>query len=185
MSKHCVIINLMGGPGVGKSILASEIWAKLKRMGITSEVSWEYIKTKLREKAEKAIANQIYLFGKQQFLLFTLKDEVDVIVTDAPLLLFAYYDKTKCKFLKDIVVNEYNKYDNLLYLIERDPAVIYETEGRYQDLTEAKIVDTEMKQMLLDNNIEFKSLTGIGESSLETILIDVLQKLNRNYEIKR
>lgn len=180
MGKQCVIVNLMGGPGVGKSILASEIWSKLKRMGITSEVSWEYIKRKLREKAEKAVANQIYLFGKQQFLLFTLKDEVDVIVTDAPLLLFTYYDKTKCKFLKDIVINEYSKYNNILYFIERDLKAVYETEGRYQNLEEAKIVDAEMKQMLLDNNIEFKTLTGIGPSSLDTVMEDILEKLKAN-----
>lgn len=184
MSKKCIIVNLMGGPGVGKSILASEVWSKLKRMGVTSEVSWEYIKRKLREKAEKAVANQIYLFGKQQFLLFTLKDEVDVIVTDAPLLLFTYYDKTKCKFLKDIVINEYNKYNNLMYFIDRDLTAVYETEGRYQNLEEAKIVDAEMKQMLFDNNIEFKALTGIGEATLDTIMSDILKKINENNEIK-
>lgn len=184
MAKQCIIVNLMGGPGVGKSILASEIWAKLKRMGITSEVSWEYIKRKLREKAEKAVANQIYLFGKQQFLLFSLKDEVDVIVTDAPLLLFTYYDKTKCEFLKNIVINEYNKYNNLLYFIDRDLSAIYETEGRYQNLVEAKIVDTEMKQMLLDNNIEFKTLTGIGQTTLDKILQDIMDKIKIQNEAK-
>ena len=56
-----IVINVLGGPGVGKSILTSEIFAALKRDFISCEISHEYIKKKIREKALKAIESQIYL----------------------------------------------------------------------------------------------------------------------------
>jgi nicotinamide riboside kinase len=172
-NKECLVVNIIGGPGTGKSILASEVFSKLKRDGVTCDVAWEYIKRKLREKALKVVQSQLYLFGKQQFQLFTMKDEVEVVITDAPLLLFSYYDKTRCPYLRDMVINEYNKYNNLLYFIERDLSVEYETEGRYQDLEGAKEVDIELRKFLDDNNIQYKLIKGIGSNSLETITNDI------------
>jgi len=175
---ECVVVNIIGGPGTGKSILASEVFAKVKREGITCDVSWEYIKRKLREKALKVVQSQIYIFGKQQFQLFTMKDEVKVVITDAPFILGPYYDTSKCPYLKALVLHEYNKYNNLLYLIERDLTVPYETEGRYQDSVGAKLVDIGLKTFLDDNNIPYKVLKGIGPDSLETILQDIKKEIN-------
>ena len=178
-NKECLVVNIIGGPGTGKSILASEVFSKLKRDGVTCDVAWEYIKRKLREKALKVVQSQLYLFGKQQFQLFTMKDEVEVVITDAPLLLLSYYDKTRCAYLRDMVINEYNKYNNLLYFIERDLSVEYETEGRYQDLEGAKEVDIELRKFLDDNNIQYKLIKGIGSNSLETITNDIKNKLTQ------
>jgi nicotinamide riboside kinase len=136
--KETIVINLIGGPGVGKSILTSDVFSALKREGITCDIAHEYIKKKLREKALKAVESQIYIFAKQQFQLFTLKDEVDVIVTDSPIILSAVYDKSKCQELRHLIIKEFNKYHNLNYLLVRDEDVEYEQEGRYQDLNGAK-----------------------------------------------
>lgn len=177
--KDCVVVNLIGGPGTGKSILAANIFSSVKLQGITCDVSWEYIKRKIREKAHKVTLSQIYLFGKQQFQLFTLKDEVDVVVTDSPLLLNPIYDTEECPLLKALVLQEYNKYNNLLYFIERDLSIEYETEGRYQDLIGAKLVDEKVKKFLRDNKIPYKSITGIGPDSLEIIIDDIDRQLNK------
>jgi nicotinamide riboside kinase len=174
-----IVVNIIGGPGTGKSILSADIFSELKRRGITCDVSWEYIKRKIRERAVKVVESQIYLFGKQQFQLFTMKDEVDVVITDSPLLLNSVYDKSSCNELKNLVLKEYNKYDNLLYLIERDMSVEYETEGRYQDLDGAKKIDNKVKKFLADNNIEYKIIHGIGCDSIEVVVNDVLNKLKK------
>jgi len=172
-SKQCVVVNIIGGPGTGKSILSAELFAKVKRSGITCDVSWEYIKRKLREKAMKVVQSQIYMFGKQQFQLFTMKDEVDVIITDSPLLLNCVYDQSQCPQLRALVLKEYAKYNNLLYFIERDTSVNYETEGRYQDLEGAKEVDTKLKKFLDDNQIPYKVINGIGPENLELIFNEI------------
>lgn len=177
----CIIVNILGGPGVGKSILTSDIFAELKRRFISAEISPEYIKKKLREGALKAVESQIYIFGKQQYQIFSMKDEVDVIVTDSPFIFCSIYDKTKNKELESLIMTEFNKYDNLNYLILRDKDVPYEQEGRYQDYDGASEVDREMKNFLLKHKIEHKTVYGIGEDVKKNIINEIVEKLyNKN-----
>jgi len=176
--EQCIVVNLIGGPGVGKSILTSEVFVELKRKFISAEISPEYIKKKLREGSMKAVQSQIYIFGKQQYQLFTMKDEVDVIVTDSPFVLSSIYDTSGCDELRTIIMKEFNKYDNMTYFIERDTTVAYEQEGRYQDIDGAKEVDNNVKDFLKSNNIDFTSVNGIGKESLDFIINDVIKKLD-------
>jgi len=175
---NAIVVNIIGGPGVGKSILTAEIFSELKRRFISAEISPEYIKKKLREKSEKAVQSQIYIFGKQQYQLFTMKDEVDVIVTDSPFIFCSIYDKTKNKELKNLILHEYNKYDNLNYFIVRDKEVPYEQEGRYQDSDGAREVDIEISEFLFENNIEYKAVPGIGETTKNYIVDEIMKKLD-------
>ncbi len=180
--KQALIVNIIGGPGVGKSIIASDLFSALKRRFISSDISHEYIKKKLRERALKAVESQIYIFAKQQFQLYSMKDEVDVIITDSPLLLCAVYDKTKCPLLKGLILKEYNKYDNLNYLLLRNQDVPYEQEGRYQDAEGAKKVDIQMIEFLNNEGVEYKSVFGIGDDTLNIIVNDIKLKLGLNSE---
>ena len=179
-NNEAIIVNLISGPGTGKSILTTEIFAQLKRHFIKCEISSEYYKKKLREEAAKVIQNQIYVFGKQQFQLFTLKDKVDVIVTDSPIIFSAIYNEPQCSELNALILKEFHKYNNLNYYIERDPSVPYEQEGRYQDEAGAKLVDDKVKIFLDENKIHYKTLVGIGKSSLDTVIYDVINKLKEN-----
>lgn len=178
-AKKAIVINIIGGPGTGKSIITADVFAALKRKYISCEISAEYIKKKLREQALKAVQSQIYIFAKQQFQLFTLKDDVEVTVTDSPIILSAIYDRTKCEHLKALILKEHRKYKNMNYYIERDPKAEYEQEGRYQDLEGAKKVDDDVKKFLKKNKIKHKVLYGIGKDSLDTIVNDVLKKLRK------
>jgi len=173
-----IVVNLIGGPGVGKSILTSEIFSELKRRFVSAEISPEYIKKKLREGAMKAVESQIYIFGKQQYQLFTMKDEVDVIVTDSPFIFCSIYDKTKNEELKNLVMSEYNKYNNMNYFILRDKEVPYEQEGRYQDSEGAKEVDREISEFLIENDIEFTGVSGIGVDVKNFIVDEIMKKIN-------
>lgn len=174
---ECIIVNILGGPGVGKSILTSEIFAELKKRFVSAEISPEYIKKKLREGAIKAVESQIYIFGKQQYQLFSMKDEVDVIVTDSPFIFCSIYDRTKNEELKNLIMTEFNKYDNLNFLILRDTSVPYEQEGRYQDSAGAKKVDKEMLEFLVKNNIEYSPVVGIGSETKEIIIEMIMERL--------
>ena len=176
--EQCIVVNLIGGPGVGKSILTSEVFAALKRKFISAEISPEYIKKKIREGSMKAVQSQIYIFGKQQYQLFTMKDDIDVIVTDSPFILSSIYDTSGCNELRTLVMKEFNKYDNMTYYIDRDIKVPYEQEGRYQDAEGAKEVDTEVKDFLHDNNIDYKVVLGIGKQTLDFIVNDIIKRLD-------
>ncbi len=183
--ENAIIVNLIGGPGVGKSILTSDVFSKLKREFISAEISPEYIKKKLREKSMKAVQSQIYIFGKQQYQQFTMKDEVDVIVTDSPFILSSVYDVSKCTLLKALILQEFNKYDNMTYYIERDDKIPYEQEGRYQDASGAKKVDNSVVDFLDQNSLNYKVVKGIGNDTLNTIVKDVKNKLDGRKENKK
>jgi len=174
----CIVINFIGGPGVGKSIITAETFAKLKRKFVAAEISPEYIKKKIREGSLKAVQSQIYIFGKQQYQLFTMKDEVDVIVTDSPFILSSIYDVTRCEELRALIMKEFNKYNNVVYYIERDDEVPYEQEGRYQDEDGAKVVDNTVKDFLEDNNINYTVVKGIGDDTLEQVVSETIERLN-------
>jgi len=177
--KEAIVVNLIGGPGCGKSIMAAKLFEKLKLKYISCDISMEYIKRKLREKALKVIESQIYIFGKQQFQLFTMKDEVEVIITDSPIILSAIYDKTECPHLKALILKEFNAYNNITYFIDRDETAEYEQEGRYQDLKGAKKVDKMVKKFMDKHKIPYKVITGIGKESRKTIIKDIIKELGK------
>jgi nicotinamide riboside kinase len=177
--KEAIVINLIGGPGCGKSILSAKLFVKLKLNYTSCDISFEYIKRKLREKALKVIESQIYIFGKQQFQLFTMKDEVEVIVTDSPIILSSIYDKTNCPHLKALILKEFRSYKNFTYFIERDEDVEYEQEGRYQDLAGAREVDKMVKKFMDKNKIPYKVITGVGKKSVKLIMSDIEKELGK------
>jgi len=177
--KKTIVVNLFGGPGTGKSILTNEIFSILKRKYISCEISPEYYKKKFREEAKKVTQNQIYIFRKQQFQLFSLNESVSVVVTDSPILFSTIYDEEKCPFLKGLSLKEFNKYNNLNFYIQRDADVPYEQEGRYQDSNGAKLVDERVKVFLDEHKIEYTLLNGIGNVSLDTVVTTVINKLEQ------
>lgn len=58
MRNKALIINLIGGPGSGKSTTAAGLFYKLKKLGYNCEMSLEFAK-------DKVMDDQIYIFGKQ------------------------------------------------------------------------------------------------------------------------
>lgn len=178
-----IVVNMIGGPGVGKSIITSDIFSSLKKKFVSCDISHEYIKRKLREKAIKVVQDQIYIFGKQQFQLFGMIDDVAVVVTDSPILLSAIYpidSDSKCPLLKGLILKEFFSYNNITYYIERPDNVPYETEGRYQDLEGAKKVDKKVISFLEENKIEYSTVKGIGDDTLEIVVRDVIKKLEED-----
>lgn len=170
-----IVVNLLGGPGCGKSIMAAEIFALLKRAFITTELALEYAKDKVWEESLYTLNNQIYILGKQSHRLFRLKNKVDIIVSDSPLILTSIYDESNSLQLKNLVLEEFNKYNNLNFFILRDDKA-YETKGRMQNLEEAKVIDDKILKFIWDNEIpyygfscEYKSSVSISKFAMKEL----------------
>ena len=131
------IINLIGEPSAGKSTIAAELFAKMKKAGYNVELVTEYAKDMVWENRN---------------------DKVDYVITDAPLILSLYYlDKSNtplsfAPFIKDVV----SQYDNDYFFIKRTHK--YESIGRYQTEEEAKIISKDLLNLLIENNINFTNL---------------------------
>ena len=163
------VINLFGGPGCGKSTIAAELFATLKKQGYEVELVTEYAKDKVWEESYKTLENQIYVFSKQLHRMWRLKDKVQFIITDSPLLLSIIYDKDKNEDLKNLVITKFNSFDNINIVINR--STVYNQNGRYQNEEQANEIDKEIKELLISHDIPFQSedINNIIETILDEI----------------
>lgn len=164
--ENTLVINLIGGPGSGKSTCASGIFYELKKLGINCEMALEFAKDKVWEESYRTMDDQIYIFGKQFHKIWRLKDKVNVIITDSPLLVSIYYNKDYSNYFDKLVLEQYNRFNNKLFFIERNDS--YQTEGRIQTKEEAEKIDKEIKDILQNNSIDYTSVKN--ENAVEEIV---------------
>lgn len=175
--KETIVINLIGGPGSGKSTCASGIFYELKKLGINCELSLEFVKDKVWEESYKVLDDQLYVFGKQYHKLFRLKDKVDVIITDSPLLISIHYNKISSQHFNNLVVEQYHTFNNLMYFINRSET--YQTEGRLQTKEESEMIDRDIKTILETYGIDYTEISC--EDAVKHIVNEVKNKLNQEY----
>ena len=138
------VINISGGPGTGKSVTAAKLFSELKILGKNSELVTEFAKELTYDESYRVMENQIWIFANQQQRMFRLKNKVDYIITDAPLLNSIVYSGKgeDHKPFHNLVLNEHKKYNNLNIYIERETE--YSQDGRYQDEDGAIEIDSEV-----------------------------------------
>lgn len=169
-----IIVNLFGVPGAGKSTGAAYIFSQLKMKGINAELITEFAKDKVWENNQKVFKNQLYLFGKQSFRISRVEDEVDVIVTDSPLLLSIFYNQTPIlgENFDKLVYDVFNSYNNVNYLITRTKP--YNPAGRIQTEAESDSLAEPMINLLTTWNVPYKNVAG-ETVGYDTIVEDILQ----------
>lgn len=176
MNKNTIVVNLFGGPGTGKSTGAAYIFSKLKLDGIDAELITEYAKDKVWEKNEKVFDCQLYVTGKQSYRIFRCYGEVDVIVTDSPILLGIVY--TKSETLKAAIAEESRKYNNINVYLNRVKK--YNPNGRFQNETEAKNIDAQMIELLntyCTTNNEPNYYVAAGNASGYDKIVQIIENL--------
>ena len=172
-----IVVNLYGGPGSGKSTTAAGIFSELKMLGLNTELVTEYAKDKVWEKHESILDNQIYVFAKQYHRLFRLIDQVEVIVTDAPILLSTIYNKDRTTLgssLDNLVIEAYHTFTNVNYFLNRTKK--YNPQGRLQTEVEAKELDIQINNMLDRLNVPYDIHKGANEGK-QPIIDDILMRL--------
>jgi hypothetical protein len=162
--KRTKIINLYGGPGTGKSTTAAGLFSYLKQQGVNCEYVQEYAKDKAWEfgnshKEEnknppKVFLAQEYIFAKQHFRIRRCAEDVDIIVTDSPLLLGLVYmpEDFELPSLRNTIREAYSLYESIDIFLIREKA--YNPKGRMQTEDEAKELDNVVRTMLNNEHIE-------------------------------
>lgn len=156
MRNKALIINLIGGPGSGKSTTAAGLFYKLKKLGYNCEMSLEFAKDKVWEESFRTMDDQIYIFGKQYHKLWRLADKVDVIITDSPLLVSLYYNKEESKYFNDFVVEQFNKFNNKVFFLKRPET--FQQDGRIQNKEESIEIDKEMQLLMEQYHIPYQKI---------------------------
>lgn len=175
-----IVINLIGAAGSGKSVIANEVFAKVKRMGVSCENIQEYAKGVVYEENYKALKDQLFIYANQFHAMNMAKDSARVLVLDSPLVLSLYYNKTfggeqiPNELFEKLVMEGYKNFDNLNYFIIRDHE--YKQEGRYQKEEEARSQEKEIKQLVERLGIKIKYLKS-SDSCAEIIANDIKDRI--------
>ena len=171
-----LVVNLFGTPSAGKSRGMAYIFSKLKMAGINAEFVAEFAKEKVWENNEEVFKNQAYIFGKQYFRTSRLLGKVDVIVTDSPLLLSSFYNKSDIlgEIFNQTVLNVFKSLKSLNFLLIRDG--VYNPKGRFQTEEESNALVKPMIELLDNNNIQYETFLGKQEDydKIVDIVIDYL-----------
>jgi nicotinamide riboside kinase len=182
MSRKTIVINLLSGPGAGKSTIAASVFSELKWRGVEAELVTEYAKDKVWEEATKILENQLYIFAKQEQRTNRLNGKVDVILTDSSILLTLAYVKSKVhkgSLFKDLVLEEFDKYDNMNYLLRRND--MYVQNGRNQTFEQAKEKDRVVENILHENNIEYEEV-DFNRDTVDYIVNQIMERLENGAE---
>ena len=160
-TKKTLVVNLLGGPGTGKSSIRAGVFHDLKFKNIDCEEATEYAKDLTWSKSQFTLRNQVHVFGEQHNRIFRLLGQVDVIITDSPLLLTPIYDTRESDTLRKLAIEEFNSMWNYVVFLKRCKP--YNPNGRNQDEDGAKEIDKKIANFLLDNNIAFETTKGTPE----------------------
>lgn len=181
--RKTVIVNLYGAPGAGKSTGSAYIFGQLKMNNISVELVREFVKDKIYEKSEGVFNDQVYILGKQHFRQTNVKGNVDVIITDCPLIVQAYYtDKYKFPYadeLRQLVLKLYSLENNINYFVNRDKP--YNPDGRFQTEADSDSISGNLKEYLDNLNIEYKEING-NITDYDSVVADIIKMVRGTNE---
>lgn len=154
-NKNTIVVNLFGGSCIGKSTLMAKIFAELKTKGYDCEMATEFIKDMIWENNNKAIQDDIYTFANQNYKIKRLIGEVDIVITDSPILLMSAYANDIN--LQKLAISEFKKYNNLNFLLKRETKFI--ENGRVDGLNHAIHIDKTIEKIMQENNIKYITIS--------------------------
>jgi len=153
MNNKTYLINLLGGPGIGKSVIAAFLFVKLKLLGYSAEYVQEYAKELVWTKDFETLNNQYYVTNKQYKIFSKMNGVVDFVVTDGTILHGLYYNRhnidntSNINKTEEFILKYHNEFNNINIFLKRGDFE-YEQHGRIQTEKEAKEIDVILQHML-------------------------------------
>lgn len=164
MKKDTKVINIYAGAGAGKTTLALELTAELKKRYKGSvEYVPEYAKSLIIHGKEKELKNQEKISSEQAKRLLDLVGKVDIIVTDSPIELGKIYVSSELQknAVNKIIDDCASKYKSVDFFLHRDECRVYESFGRIHTEEESKKIDERILNELNKNFIKIDNNTSI------------------------
>ena len=174
------VINILGAPSVGKSTIASLVFAELKMLHYSAEIIHEYAKQLIYQGKFDELDNQYNVTFNQYHLVKCIENKVEYIVTDSPLILGCVYNKYHVGNVSNIsktekmILEKNAEFENIYIYIERNPDFPYETAGRIHSSNESDTIGSLLKKVLQENNIVYKSFVS-DRNSIPDILEWILK----------
>lgn len=176
-----LIVNMFGGPGAGKSTQASGLFYRLKMKGVNCELITEKAKDLTWEKNFTALEHQFFVSASQLYRQERLEGQVDCLITDCPILLGIFYDRTQSEArrrnLTNYLLAAFNEKDNFNVYVKRKTN--YSFVGRNQTKEEAEQIDEAVLHFLDYHRVPLLTVDG-SQSGLEELFNATCGVLRKN-----
>lgn len=175
--RRTLVVELYAGPSVGKSTVAAHIYAALKSRRVDVELTREYVKAWVRQGREVSALDEYYILGKQTHDESHLLGQVDVVVSDRPVLLSAVYAElySPRTVRHGVVAAVRSYYEHTAALGHRRVAIMlprrheYVAVGRYEDDEQAQLVDAVVEDELGRTMMELNWLSDASVDEGEDV----------------
>ena len=172
-----LLVNYFAGPSAGKTTAALELTAALKKEGYNVEYVSEFSKELVLENRIDELSNQEFVTDEQYHRLDRLRNSVNIIVTDSPVLLGKVYgEKSISEEYSKQIEDYHNSFETLNLFITRGNT--FQTEGRVHNLEESKALDNKIITMLQDNNVKYYTVKQNDTANT----VNAINKLFKNLE---
>lgn len=156
-----VLINFIGAPSSGKSMMAALTFVKLKTEHNSSELIQEYAKQLVWENRLDELANQWYVTKRQYDMINAVYGKVDYLVVDSPLLIGLYYNRyhedNVCNVEKTegMILSKMEEFNNVYIFLKRNTNNPYEKVGRIHNEEQSTEIEKDLKKLLDEFNLKY------------------------------
>lgn len=147
------VINIIGGPGCGKSMFSAAIVLQLHLAGKTVETIPDHAKALVWQRNFEVLKNQYFIAQRQFEMLNLLDGQVQFLITESSLPQVLYYNENYEPNICDVaktraqILAWHGMQDNVNVLIERGEKR-YVRAGRFQEEEQARAVDHGLRALL-------------------------------------
>lgn len=170
-----VVINLLGGSGLGKSTTAALIFGEMKLAGLHCELVREFVKEWAWQGRKIQPEDQTTIFANQLAREKMYYGKLDYIVTDSPLLLGPIYQKyysgedpISQNVFDEIKAAEDQGVIYLNFVLNRNRT--FDPRGRYETAEQAKEVDAFVLDYLEEHSIPFHVISSDDRERVKEII---------------
>lgn len=159
--KRTRVINFVGAPSSGKSVIASLLFAELKMLHYSAEYVQEYAKTLIWQNRMDELDNQYTVSMEQYKMIRGVNGKVDYICLDSPLLIGLYYNRTHKTNVSDVkkteamILSKMKEFDNIYIFLDRNMEYPYEEVGRIHTEEESKVISEEFIELMEELGIKY------------------------------
>lgn len=174
-----LLVELLGGPGTGKSTLAANVFAECKMRGVNIELVHEVAKDHTWERNRSRLEYQPLIAASQMWAVDRLTDQVDVVIQDTSILYSVIYGTGRWRrqsFL-DWLVDDYKSRDVWTIFLERSEAIPYSPHGRSESLAKSQGKDRKILKMLDEARIPFDTYPAGGVFTLDSIVNGIEKRI--------
>lgn len=185
-----VVINLLGGSGLGKSTTAALLFGELKLNGVHSELVREFVKEWAWQGRKPRPEDQTEIYETQKAREQDLYGKVDIIVTDSPLYLCAVYQKfyTGSDPIAEEVFRHYAEsldsgVRHINILLKRNKP--FDPRGRYETEDQAKQVDSFLEEYLKAKDVPYVTVTSNDKQRVQDIITLIKELVGAQWTIEK